>query len=194
MAVQTLTVDGDGTTTSGFAAEGGDYTRVQSDDGDTTRLYTPTANDLRQFSLTATSGLEGATINSVTVYVKYRSLDPVSNTFQINIRTNGTDYFSANKDTDPSTSYILFSETWNTNPNTGSAWTVSELDALQCGAKKTNNVGGAMTYVYVEVDYTAGGGDTSNIKKVSGVAHANLKKVSGVAEANIKKVSGVSNV
>lgn len=154
MAVQTLTVDGDGNTTSGWAAEGGDFTRVQSDDGDTTRLYTPTSNDVRQFSLTNTSGLTGVIIDSVKVYAKFRSLDPVSNTFQIGVRTNSTDYWSSDKDTVSSTSYILFDETWATNPNTGVAWTVSDLDALQVGVKKTNMVGGAVTYVYVEVNYT----------------------------------------
>lgn len=161
MAIQTLTVDGNGNTTSGWAAEGGDYTRVQSDDGDTTRLYTPTINDVRQFSLTDTVDLTGATINSVTVYAKYRSLDPVANTFQIGVRAGSTDYWSASKNTVNVTTYILFSETWTTNPNTTAAWTVSDLDALQVGVKKINNVGGAVTYVYAEVDYTAAAGGTT---------------------------------
>jgi len=155
MAIETLTINGDGTTTSGWAAEGGTFTRIQSDDGDTTRLYTPTNNDVRQFAITNTSASSGATINSVTVYFKFRSLDPVSNTFQIGVRTGSTDYYSGNKDTVSSTSYILFSETWTTNPNTGLAWTSSQIDSLEIGVKKTNGVGGAITFGYVEVDYTA---------------------------------------
>lgn len=163
MATQTLTVDGDGNTTSGFAAEGGTYTRLQSDDGDTSRLYTPTANDVRQVSLTNTSGLSGATINSLTVYAKYRSLDPVSNTFQIGVRSGGTDYWSGNKDTVNVTTYVLFSETWTTDPATSAAWTTANLDAVQAGVKKINGVGGAVTYMYAVVDYTAGGGgNTTN--------------------------------
>lgn len=168
MAIQTLTVDGDGTTTSGWAAEGGTYTRLQSDDGDTTRLYTPTNNDVRQVTVTNTSGLSGATINSVKVYAKFRSLDPVSNLFQIGVRSGGTDYWSADKDTVSSTAYILFSETWATNPNTSSAWTTSEIDALEAGVKKTNAVGGAVTYMYVEVDYTAGGGASTPMRTLMG--------------------------
>lgn len=164
MAIQTLTVDGDGTTTSGWAAEGGTYTRLQSDDGDTTRLYTPTTNDVRQVTLTDTSGLTGATINSLTVYAKFRSLDPVSNTFQIGVRTGGTDYWSADKDTVNVTTYVLFSNTWATNPNTSSAWTISDLDGVQAGLKKINGVGGACTYMYAEVDYTAGGGGSIRSK------------------------------
>lgn len=166
MAIQTLTVDGDGATISGWAAEGGDFTRVQSDDGDTTRLYSPTANDVRQFSVTNTTGLTGATIASVVVYAKFRSLDPDPNTFQIGVRTGATDYWSASKDTVNVTTYVLFSETWATNPNTGTAWTVSDLDALQVGVKKINGVGGAVTYMYVEVNYTAGGGGAAGQIKV----------------------------
>jgi len=153
MPIQTLTVDGNGNTISGWAAEGGDFTRVQSDDGDTTRLYSPTNTDVRQFSMSNTSGLSGATINSVTVFASFRSLDPVSNTFQIGVRSGGTDYWSANKDTVASTAYILFSETWATDPATGVAWTIAGLDALQTGVQKTNGTGGGVTYVYVEVDY-----------------------------------------
>lgn len=169
MSTQTLTVDGDGNTTSGWAAEGGTYTRVQSDDGDTTRLYSPTNTDVRQFSLTDTSGLTGTTINSVTVYAKFRSLDPVSNTFQIGVRSGSTDYWSSNKDTVNVTTYVLFNNVWTTNPNTSSAWTVSDLDALQIGVKKTNSVGGAVTYMYAEVDYTSGG-SSGQLKVWNGTA------------------------
>jgi hypothetical protein len=169
MAIETLTIDGNGTTTSGWTAEGGDFTRIQSDDGDTSRLYTPTANDVRQFSITNTSASSGQTITSVTVYFKFRSLDPVSNTFQIGVRTGGTDYWSANKDTVNVTTYVLFSETWTTNPNTGLAWTSSEIDSLEIGVRKGNAIGGAITYGYVEVDYTTGGGSARTTFMLMGV-------------------------
>lgn len=162
MPIQTLTVDGNGNTTSGWAAEGGTFTRIQSDDGDTTRLYTPTNLDVRQFSLTNTTGLTGATINSVTVFFNHRGVDPVNNTFQIGIRTNSTDYFSANKSTNSVTTYILFSESWATNPNTSAAWTVADLDALEIGVQKTDSNGAAITFGYVEIDFTATGGIPSN--------------------------------
>ncbi len=171
MATQTLTIDGAGTTTSGWAAEGGDYTRLQSDDGDTSRLYSPTNNDVYQCTLTNTSGLSGKTINSITVHAKVKSLDPVNNTMQIGIRTGSTDYYSANKDTNPNnTTYIDFTETWTTNPNTSVAWTTSDLDALQMGLKKTNGAGMRWSYGYVDVDYT----DSSPVSVTPGIATLTL--------------------
>lgn len=170
MATQTLTVNGDGNTTSGWVAEGGDYTRLQSDDGDTSRLYSPIADQVRQVSLTDTSGLTGKTINSLMVYAKFRSLDPVSNTIQIGIRSGGTDYWGTTKDTVSSTSYILFSETWTTDPATGAPWTTAGLDAVQAGVKKINGVGGAVTYMKAEVDYTDSVSVTGSIKTWDGTA------------------------
>lgn len=160
MATQTLTVDGDGNNVSGWLAEGGSYASVQSDDGGTTKLYSPTLNDVRQFSLTATSGLSGAIINSVTPYVKLANIGAYSATTAIGVRTNSTDYWSGNKTT-TDTTYTLFSEVWTTNPNTGLAWTVSDLDALQIGVKKTDGNGTRITYAYAVVDYTDAGGSVS---------------------------------
>lgn len=156
MAIQTLTLNADGAITTGWRAEAGDYTRLQTDDGDTTRLYSPTNGDIATFALTDTSGLASATINSVTIYGKFRSLDPVSNTFQLGVRISGTNYWSANKDTVNVTTYVLFSNTWTTNPATSGAWTTTVIDALESGMQKSNAVGGAMTYMYAEVDYTLG--------------------------------------
>lgn len=161
MATEIITVDGDGNTTSGWAAEGGTYTRLQSDDGDTTRLYSPTMNDVRQVSLTDPVDLSGVTINSVSVKAKVRGIDPVSTTYQLGIRTYSTDYWSSNKDTSGDTSYQLVSETWTVNPNTGVAWTDTEIAALQAGIKKINSAAAAITYLYVEIDYTDGGGGGS---------------------------------
>lgn len=156
--VQTLTVSGDGTRT-GWDAEGYDYTRLQSDDDGTTKIYSPTANDIVTFALTDTSGLSGATIHSFTVYGKYSSLDPnTSNTMQLVVRHGGTNYFSPTMDTNPvSATYLMFSYTWTTNPGTGLAWTTSDLDAVQIGIKKINGAGGRASYFRGEVEYTAGG-------------------------------------
>lgn len=159
MATQTLTVTGEGGVTSGWADEGGDYTRVQSDDGDTTRLYTPTSGSTRTFAISDTSGLSGATINSVTVYAKVRNLNPIDSNNQLGVRISGVNYFSADK-TNNGETYVLISHAMTTNPATGLAWTTSDIDSAEIAIRKNDAIGTGLTYMYAEVDYTSGGGFT----------------------------------
>ena len=153
MATLTIRPNGAGVVMD-WGAEGGDWQRVDesSSDGDTTRLYTPTANNVALFALENRTS-ELGTINSVVVYVNIRGVDPVDSTMQVAIRTNSTNYFSADK-TYNNTSYHLESNTWSTNPNTSAAWTWTEVDALQAGMKFISGGAQAVTQVYVEVDYT----------------------------------------
>ena len=57
--------------------------------------------------------------------------------------------------------YTLVSTTWNTNPVTGLAWTVDEINSLQAGGSiQPNSDGvsnGRCTQVYIEVEYTSAG-------------------------------------
>ena len=96
------------------------------------------------------------TINSVTVYARCKGINTISQTsLKIAIKTGGTVY-EGNEET-VTLSYANYSKQWTTNPNTGSAWTWTEIDALQAGINmrepdswdKTR-----CTQVYVEVDYT----------------------------------------
>ncbi len=153
MATLTLYPNGAGNA-QGWDAEGGDYTRVDetSQDGDTTRLYSPTDNAVADFALQDHTTEEGV-INSVTVYIHTRGLDPVSNVVQLAVRVASTNYFSADK-TYNNTSYHDESNTWTTNPNTSAAWTWAEIDALTAGMKRISGGGQAVTQVRVVVDYT----------------------------------------
>lgn len=153
MATLTLRPNGAGFVMD-WGAEGGDWQRVDesSSDGDTTRLYTPTANSVALFALENRTSELGV-INSVTVYLNIKGVDPIDNTTQVVIRTSSTNYFSADK-TYNNTSYHLESNAWSTNPDTSAAWTWSEVDALQAGMKHISGGGQAVTQVYVEVDYT----------------------------------------
>ena len=155
MATLTLRPNGAGNQ-QGWDAEGGDYTRVDEviSDGDTTRLYTPTDNKVATFAMQDHTS-ETGTINSVTVYLNTRGLDPISNDVQLAIRTNSTDYFSSTQNYN-NTSYHEESNVWSTNPNTASAWTWSEIDALEAGMKRITGGGQAVTQVWMVVDYSAG--------------------------------------
>lgn len=152
MAILTLRPNGAGNQQN-WNAEGGDYTRVDetSSDGDTTRLYSPTDNVVATFAMEDHTS-ESGTINSVTVYIYTRGLDPISNTVQLAVRTGGTDYFSSTQ-TYNNTSYHNELNVWTTNPNTSAAWTWSEIDALEAGMKRIGGGGQAVTQVWVEVDY-----------------------------------------
>src|SRR3989344_5262244 len=70
-------------------------------------------------------------INSVTVYARLKDGVGSVSSGKISIRTNDTTY-----DTNAyalTTSWADKSNTWTTNPQTGSAWTWDEIDALEAG-------------------------------------------------------------
>lgn len=151
----TLRPNANGNYTSGWRAEGGDYTAVDEAvaDDDTTRLYTPTPDDLATFAVDNHTLAGDVKINSITVYARLKGLDPVSATTQIMIRTYGNDYFSSTKDSGGITSYRDESNTWTTNPFTGDDWRLEDIQSLEIGVKKINNAGERLTQMYLVVDY-----------------------------------------
>ena len=104
---------------------------------------------------------DGATIQSVKVYNVVRSLNSWKRaSFSRLLKTNGT-VFSGVAAT-VGTTYTLVSTEWNTNPVTGLAWTVDEINSLQAGGSIQPNADGVsngrITQVYVEVVYLIGVG------------------------------------
>jgi hypothetical protein len=98
------------------------------------------------------------TINWVRVYVRAKLVSPGTSIIRTLIRTYGANYESG--DITPSTSYQTNCTQYNTNPNTGLAWTWAEIDSLQAGASGilSGNVNIRMTAVWVIVDYSPVGG------------------------------------
>jgi len=86
-------------------------------------------NDL--FHIPDTAIPVGATINNVTVYFRHRGTALTIERCAARIKTYGTEY--AGSDKISGTTYVTSSETWSTNPNTLSAWTIDEINALQIG-------------------------------------------------------------
>jgi PGF-pre-PGF domain-containing protein len=123
-------------------------------DDDVTYVQSFTANQRDLHALTD-SGLSGVTINSVTVYMRLQKIKggPTACTF---IRTHSTDY--AGTEISAPLAWTDYSTQYTTNPNTGSAWTVAEVDALEAGVifgASSTKAGqeSAVTQVWVVVDY-----------------------------------------
>jgi len=98
------------------------------------------------------------TINWVRVYVRAKLVSPETSIIRTLIRTYGANYESG--DITPSTSYQNNYTQYDTNPNTGLAWTWDEIDSLQAGAsaKISGMVNIRMTTVWVVINYSPVGG------------------------------------
>jgi hypothetical protein len=94
------------------------------------------------------------TINWIRVYIRARVPASGSSIIRTLIRTYGTDYEGS--DLTLSTSYQNNYTQYNVNPNTGSAWTWTELASLEAGAssKKSGAANVRLTTVWVVVNYT----------------------------------------
>jgi hypothetical protein len=98
------------------------------------------------------------TINWVRVYVRAKFTSAGTSNFRTLIRTYDTDYESG--DITLSTSYQNNYTQYDTNPNTGLAWTWDEIDSLQAGAsgRKSGTINIRMTAVWVVINYLPVGG------------------------------------
>lgn len=94
---------------------------------------------------TENSSVGAGTINSVIVFIRCKN-----EKVRVSIRTNGNDYWGA--DITVAGSYTEYSNTWTTNPQTSSAWTWAEIDAMEIGV--TIKESGKCTQVWAEVHYT----------------------------------------
>jgi hypothetical protein len=98
--------------------------------------------------------LEG-TINSVTVYA--RSKDNANVNVRIRLGVHNGSNYSMSADIDPTNSYALYSNTWDTNPNnSNNPWTWSDINALEAlvYAKLPYSGGAYFGQIYVVVDYS----------------------------------------
>ena len=110
----------------------------------------------------ANTALVGETINSVRTYARMRvvNLGNAGNGRTV-ILTAAAEHRGANNVLP--FAYALYSTLYALNPETGLAWTVALINALQPGVDLTNDLvklwaQPRCTQVYVEVDYTEAGG------------------------------------
>ena len=135
-------------------------------DSDTTRVKTKDIDgssyaDLYNIPNSAIPA--GSTINSVTVYMNVKSESATyKSSWKIYLKTNSA--YAGGSWVTPGTSYTVYSKAYLTNPITGLAWTIAEIDALQIGEIGESGLDfdylvyriGYCTQCWVEIDYTAG--------------------------------------
>lgn len=148
---------------------GSNYLNVDevSADDDTTVTLTSGLNNVDLFDFSNPSGIGGGdTINSVAVTIRARGDQPAFGYIRLRavLEINSTQYESSNLQYDLAT-YDTLTATWNTNPDTSSAWTLTEVNNLVAGYKyqaRSGSWNARVTQIYVTVDYTpsGGGGDT----------------------------------
>lgn len=167
MAIETLRPNAAGDETNihwQYPDSGSHYDKVDevTPDEDATWIYesdkTTYYRDL--YNLPAHSEGSG-TINHITVYARARNYATPSQAGLKIAMKSGSTVDEGSEET-LTTSYVNYSKQWTTNPDTGSAWTWSEIDSLQIGVTLR---GGHTAYylqtrctqVWVEVDYTGAG-------------------------------------
>lgn len=174
---------GDETGISGqHPSSGSHYDKVDEEesDGNDTFLYPGLPGSIpgslweRDLFELEDAGLSSAILGVKVYFVARRANDGISTvTAKAAIKTHGTVYEGDEKTL--TTSWGLFSQTWELNPFTGSAWTPSEIDDLQAGvALKSQQyfVYGSYascTQLYAAVTYVDSGEDLSANSQADGL-------------------------
>lgn len=136
MRLATNYVTGAGTTTGWTSGTFADVDETTVNDADF--ISSGTANQVDTFALQDLSATAAALIPVAVVgSARARNAPAGPQNLQLAVRTGGTDYFSPTV-TSPAINTSFqngFQNIWNVNPNTGVAWTASEINALEAGAK-----------------------------------------------------------
>jgi hypothetical protein len=155
-ATLTIRPDGQGFysawTNVGCSSGSSEWQCVDESSANTSDYLKATNTAKESFSFGST-GLSTETVNSVTIYYYAKwNLKTADSCFDAMIRASSTDYAGNNFCTNGT--WLYYSQTYSTNPATGSAWTIAEVNALEAGMKGgATNGGGYVAQVYAVVDY-----------------------------------------
>jgi len=130
--VATLRPTADGNDTS-WTGDFNDIDDVGTND-DANFITTDTTTNVENFvmgDLSATA----QNFDIMAVIVNHRTRRGATGIQQVeaHVRVNGTNYFGTT--IDPGTAFVPLQEIWNNSPDTASAWTASEVNAIQAGVR-----------------------------------------------------------
>ena len=113
-----------------------------------------TANVTQKETENIADTAQTGTINSVTAYMTAKA-STTSRNASIVIRTESNDYEGSPVTTINSTAFQTYSYLMTANPNTGVAWTWTEVNAIEVGARATTLASGTIQFseFYIVVDY-----------------------------------------
>ena len=112
---------------------------------------------LRDLYACANSAVGAGTINSVTIHWRVRGAGSFAGYSMSAVRTHATTYDGTQKAHAAGATWWDESQAYALNPNTSSAWTWAEVDAMEIGLTAQADATGSWfpTQVYVVIDYTA---------------------------------------
>jgi hypothetical protein len=150
---------GDWTQTGGSGAntDAKKVNAVGTNNGDTSYISSDTNNKYQTFVVPGAAIGTGGTINSVTIFAWAKGVPGGNQDFDLMVE-KGTG--NSNKDEGstitPGSNYVLYNRVMTTNPFTGSAWTLNEVNnwTTRFGVARKNSSGSTfVTQLYVVVDY-----------------------------------------
>lgn len=112
----------------------GDYTDIDEVVyNDANFISTPTANAVSNFALTPVGAPDGSEIKAFVVTARARTGGAGPQNLQLNVNTDGTDFFSPSILQDAG--FLPNIGIWETNPNTGVKWVDADLVDIKGGVK-----------------------------------------------------------
>jgi len=161
----------------------------ETPDEDSTYVYHDGTDYLRDLYNIVDHSLGSGKINSVTVHARCNSRKtPEQASLKIVLKSGTTTEESVEKTL--TKDYSNYSNTWTTNPDTGSAFTWGEVDSLQVGVSLREDKAGTGDYsrctqVWVDVDYTPFSTAISIVGKVGDTAITTITFPEGAPDATV---------
>lgn len=157
MSTIDLTVAGEGSQTDGsYNGGAGNYTNLNSDDDDTTRLDTSGLAGTYYHSWQLQDYTYGNLISQIRITYTVAQQVGSGSTATPYVRIGSTNYYGTQQ-TLYSGDYIEHTQDWTTNPATGVAWTKTGLNNAEFGLRfamgtvygKTSYLKGTVTYTFI---------------------------------------------